>query len=142
LSNRNEVILVPCSYLIDKDRRVVICTGWGRLTFAEMRAQQDELTSNPEFDPGFDQLVDVTGVTVLALSVEEAKTVAKRGIYLPTSRRAVVVASQALFGMARLMDAHHSLATGREQVSVFYDTNTALKWLGLQSLPIELKIPT
>jgi hypothetical protein len=123
---------VPCRYSIDKERRLVICTGWGRLTFADMRAQQDELTGSPDFDPTFHQLVDVTGVTVLDLSVEEAKAIAKRGIYSPTSRRAVVAASPAVFGMARLMDVYHSLATGREQVRVFYDGDAALQWLGLE----------
>jgi len=124
---------MPCRYVIDKDRRLVISTGWDRLTFAEMKAQQDELTSDPNFDPAFNQLVDVTAVTVLDLSIGEAQRIANRGIYSPTSRRAVLASSPAIFGMARMMDAYHSMATGREQVSVFYDGDAALKWLGLEA---------
>ena len=126
---------MPCSYVIDKERRLVINTGWDRLTFAEMKAQQEELSSDPDFDPTFNQLVDVTGVTVLDLSIEEAKQIAKRGIYSPASRRAVLASSEAVFGMARLMDAYHSMATGRQQTGVFYESDAALKWLSLEASP-------
>jgi hypothetical protein len=126
---------LPCRYLIDKERRLGISTGWDRLTFADMKAQQDEVLANPDFDPAFNQLVDVTAVTVLDLSIAEAKWIANRGIYSPTSRLAVLASNPAIFGMARMMDAYHSMATGREQVSVFYDLDAALAWLGLKSLP-------
>lgn len=126
---------MPCRYVIDKERRLVISTGWDRLTFAEMKAQQDELTSDPNFDPTFNQLVDVTAVTVLDLSTGQAQRIANRSIYSPTSRRAVLASSQAIFGVARMMDAYHSMATGREQVNVFYDGDAALQWLGLEAPP-------
>jgi len=120
---------MPCDYIIDKKRRLILCTGWDHLTFGDMKAQQVELANNPEFDPSFNQLVDVSKVTHLDLSIPQAKTIAKHGIYLPTSRRAVVVASPEVYGMARLMDTYHSLATGREMVRVFYHREEALQWL-------------
>jgi hypothetical protein len=126
---------LPCRYSIDKERRLVTNVAWDRLTFAEMRALQEELKSDPNFDPSYNQLVDVTAVTNLDLTIAEAQAIARRGLYSPTSRRAVVAPGPAIFGMARMMDAYHAMATGREQVSVFYDADAAMKWLGLKSVP-------
>lgn len=79
--------------------------------------------------------MDISQVTALDISGEQAKTIAKRGIYLPTSRRAVFASDPAIFGMARMMDVYHAMASGREQVRVFYDRKSALQWLGLTELP-------
>jgi hypothetical protein len=35
------------------------------------------------------------------------------------------------------MDVYHAMATHREQVRVFYERESALKWLGLEALPPE-----
>ena len=126
---------MPARYVILKERRLVVSLGWGRLTFADFRLQQDALTQDPDFDPAFDQLVDVSEATSLALSVEEAKTIATRGIFKPTSKRAVIAINPEIFGMGRMMDVYHAMATGRDKVRVFYDRESALRWLGLESLP-------
>ena len=132
---------MPARYVIHKDQRLVVNYGWGHLTFADFRGQQEALIKDPNFDPSFNQLVDVSQTTSLDLTVEEAKTIARRGLYLPTSRRAVVATNPAVFAMGRLMDVYHAMATHREQVRVFYDRESALKWLGLETLPPEYWIP-
>ena len=128
---------MPARYVIHKDLRLVINYGWGYLTFADFRGQQESLVKDPDFDPSFNQLVDVTETTSLDLSIEEAKTIARRSIYLPTSRRAVVAKNPDVFAMGRLMDVYHAMATKRKDVRVFYDRESALKWLGLETLPPE-----
>ena len=129
---------MPARYVISREHRLVINYGWGRLAFADFRSQQEALVKDPDFDPSFNQLVDVSQTSALDLSIEEAKTIARRGIFLPTSRRAVVATDPAVFAMGRLMDVYHAMATRREQVRVFYDRESALKWLGLESFPPEL----
>ena len=126
---------MPARYVIYKDLRLVVNYGWGRLTFADFRSQQESLIKDPDFDPSFDQLVDVNEAVALDLSMEEAKTIARRGIYLPSSRRAVVAKDPTVFAMGRMMDVYHAMSTRREQVRVFYDRQSALEWLGLKSLP-------
>lgn len=126
---------MPARYVILKEQRLVISIGWGRLTFDDFRNQQDQLTNSPDFDPAFNQLVDVSATTTLDLTTEQAKTIAKRGIYLPSSRRAVIATDPAIYGMGRMMDVYHSMATGREFVRVFRDRASALEWLGLKELP-------
>jgi len=128
---------MPAGYVIFKDRRLVFSWGWDRLTFGDFRSQQDAFIQDPDFDPSYDQLVDVSKATSLELSIEEAKTIARRRIFRPTSRRAVIATNPDVFGMGRMMDVHHSMSTGRDQVQVFYDRESALKWLGLDNLPVE-----
>jgi len=118
--------------MIDKERRLVVTKAWGRVTFAEIRAHQREFTSDPEFDPEFNLLIDATETEKLELSIDEAKIVASQGLFSPTSRRAFLASSPAIFGMGRLMGAYHAMATKREQVCVFYNRAAALNWLGLK----------
>ena len=126
---------MPCRYVIDRERRLVITTGTDRPTFAEMKAIQDQLESDPDFDPSFNQLIDMTRVTTLDLSVDEAKVIANRQHFSTTSRRAFVATGPAIFGMGRLMEAYHSMAKKAAQVSVFSDREAALEWLGLKTSP-------
>lgn len=51
---------MPCRYVIDIEQRLVISTGWDRVTFAEIKAHQDQLVSDPDFNPEFNQFVDAT----------------------------------------------------------------------------------
>ncbi|HYA47954.1 MAG TPA: hypothetical protein VEE87_00135 [archaeon] len=126
---------MPCSYAIYKKQRLVITKVWDRVTFPEIRAHQEQFVSDPDFDPAFDLLIDASGATELDLTTDEARTVASQGLFSPTSRRAFLASSPAIFGMGRLIGAYHAMATKREQVRVFYDRDSALKWLGLGSDP-------
>jgi len=126
---------MPCSYAIYKKQRLVITKVWDRVTFPEIRAHQEQFVSDPDFDPAFDLLIDASGATELDLTTDEARTVASQGLFSPTSRRAFLASSPAIFGMGRLIGAYHAMATKREQVCVFYDRDSALKWLGLGSDP-------
>ena len=126
---------MPYHYVIDTERRLVISTGWDRLTFAEIKAHQDQFTSDPDFDPTFNQLIDATAITALDLSIDEARTIASRHLFSSTARRAFLATSPAIFGMGRLLEAYHGMAEVPEQVCVFSDRASALKWLGLEALP-------
>jgi hypothetical protein len=126
---------MPCSFVIDKERRLESSTAWDHLTFAETKNHQNQLFSDPDFDPEFDQLIDAAAVTKWDISVEEAKMMARRSFFSPTSRRAFVATAPDVFGMERLMQAYHDMGKTQEQVSVFYNRNEALKWLGLDALP-------
>jgi hypothetical protein len=126
---------MPCRYVIDGDRRLVITTGWERVTFAEALAMQNQMLSDPGFNPAFSQLIDGTAITVFDVTADEAKRLVGRAVFSPKSRRAFVASSPAVFGMARLMESYHNIAQVPEQVSVFHDHESALKWLGLEGLP-------
>ena len=126
---------MPCSYVIDKEKRLVISTAWGSVTFAEVMNHQDQLRSDPAFDPNFDQLVDATAVTAVDASTDEVKRAASRRIFSSTARRAYVATDPAVFGVGRLLGAHLGMGRVPQQVNIFYDMPAALKWLGLDQDP-------
>jgi hypothetical protein len=127
--------VMPCHYVIYRERRLVVSIGSERVTFAEMKAHQDQLIADPDFDPTFNQLLDATAVTALDLSRDEVKSLATRRIFAAESRRAFLAPNPAIFGIGRMWTAYYELATGHENVTMFYNLAEALKWLGLDSLP-------
>jgi hypothetical protein len=126
---------MPIRYLIDKKLRLVITIGSDCVTFTETRAHQDQLLSDPDFDPEYNQQIDLTGTTMLDMTVDEARTIASRKIFSSTSKRAFIASSPSIFGMGRLMQAYHEMAPEPSQARVFYDRDAAMKWLGLETPP-------
>jgi hypothetical protein len=126
---------MPCSYVIDKEKRLVISSAWNRVTFAEVVQHQDQLKTDPAFDPDFNQLVDATAVTGVDASMDEVKRAASRRIFSSRARRAFVATSPEVFGVGRLLGAHMGMGSVPQQVNVFYDMPSALKWLGLDEDP-------
>ena len=126
---------MPINYSIDKDRRLVITTPSGRVTFAEFQAYQDRLADDPEFNPEFDQLVDGTAVTLLDITIEEAKIIAERKVFSSASRRAFVATSSDVSGMTRVAQNYLKKMNAPTRIQLFSDVPSALKWLGLDSSP-------
>lgn len=125
---------MPCHYRIDSERQLIITTARDRVTFAEAKAHQDRLRSDPAFNPDFDQLIDATAVTELDVSNSEASVLAGAVFFSPVAKRALAAASPAVFGVLRLMETRHHLANGGENTCVFYDRAAALEWLGHSSV--------
>lgn len=119
---------MPVSSVIEVERRLIITLGEGRITFAEITANQDRLLKDPEFDSSFDQVIDVTAAEVLDLTMGEAITVAERRILSAKSKRAVVATEPAVYGMFRLMEVYHER---HAEVQVFYNLQSALDWLAV-----------
>lgn len=123
---------MPCRYVIDKQRQLVLSSAWDRVTFAEIKAHQDQLMNDPDFDPAFNQLVDATRVTVLDATVKDTKRIAGRAIFSSASRRAFVATNPDVFDMGRVLGTYLEMAHVPRQVNVFYDRKLALQWLGLE----------
>jgi len=70
-------------------------------------------------------------VKILSISAGEAERLARRKVLSPDSRRAVVASEKSVYGMFRLMQAHHEATEGHSHVGVFYERDEALKWLGV-----------
>jgi hypothetical protein len=119
---------MPVRYTIHKELRLVLTVGEGVVTIDEMKAHQDELLRDPNFDPNFDQLNDYTAATNAAMSAEEVRDFAWRSVFSPTSRRAVVATKPEHFGLGRVYEGYHA---ERANVHVFYNRDEALKWLGI-----------
>jgi hypothetical protein len=129
---------MPVEYVIVNERHLVITTAREVVTFAEARVHQEQLKHDPDFSPKLDQLLDGTGITVLHITTEEAKMLARNSPpFSPSSRRAWVAPSPFLFGMGRLIATYREIAGGEEQFRVFYSRIEALKWMGLKESDIQ-----
>jgi hypothetical protein len=126
---------MPCRYVIDQQRGLVISTAWDRVTFADVKAHQDQLSTDPAFNPEFNQLVDASAVTAVDATIDQIKTIAKRGIFSSASRRAFVATRPDVFGIGRVMGTYSEMGRVPQQVRVFYDLPSALEWLGLDEDP-------
>jgi hypothetical protein len=90
--------------------------------------------SDPDFDPKFNQLINLTAATSLDISAE-AGTAARRPVFSPESRRALVARAPAIFGMGRARVSHDEFSEVRSQVHISYGRDEALSWLGLKPFP-------
>jgi hypothetical protein len=119
---------VNIRYAIDKQRRLILTTAEGRVTFDDVRDHQGRLLADPDFDASFDQLIDATAATKFEISADQARILAKRCIFSPKSRRAFVATEPHIFGLGRMMEIYRE---GLEyaDVHVFYSMDEALKWL-------------
>ena len=126
---------MPINYVIKKEARLVLTTGTGVVTFPESRAHQDRLLLDPEFDPEFNQLIDMTAVTRFEVSADQAREIAQRPLFSTNSKRAVVAADPAIYGMHRVIEVRHHFTPTHSEMRVFCALPAALQWLGLEELP-------
>ena len=126
---------MPFSYVVYIEDRLVISTGSGRVTWEEIRERQDQTKSDPDFNPEFNQIVDLRAVTGFDMTTDQAEMLASRMIFATPSKRAFVAASPAVFGVGRMWEVFSELSENRSQIRVFYDLPSALRWLDLESLP-------
>lgn len=119
---------MPAYYKIDKERRLVLSTFSGVVTMADGLGHQDKLLQDPDFDPSFSQLIDYRHVTKIKLGPEDLRILAQRSIFSPESRRAMLVKSDAAFGLARKFEALRE-SFGEKGIRVFRDLEDALDWI-------------
>ena len=130
-NDRRHLDLMPCTYTIDSRRKLVITTASEVLTTAEAYAHQNSLAADTRFRPDFNQLLDCTEVKKFEIANEDVRNLAQRNFFGPTVRRAVVVSSTFLYGVARMLATFRDLAGGKEEIQIFQDRAEALAWLGV-----------
>ena len=122
---------MPVSFAIEKQRRLVTSTASGTVTYSEIAAHQVGLKNHPDFDPSFDQLIDGTGVTKVAVTVEEIRTIARQRIFGADSRQAFATSSDFAYGMARMFELYREASGSGRPVRVFNSLEAAQEWLDL-----------
>ncbi|HTD82785.1 MAG TPA: hypothetical protein VK648_03240 [Gemmatimonadaceae bacterium] len=119
---------MPISYDIDEGERRVTSRLWGAVTEDEVYGHNRELRSDPRFNPGYRQFVDLTGITEVRVSTNMISNTAHDQFFTPGTRRAFVASDDAVFGMARMFALQ---AEGDGQtIEVFRDPQKAEEWLG------------
>jgi hypothetical protein len=118
---------LPVSYDIDKKQRLVNSRLWGTITEEEVHDHNTRLRNDPAFDPGYRQLIDLTGITEIRVSSKTVNLTAMDQYFTPGTRRAFIASSDATFGMARMF-ALQAEGSG-QTIEVFRDRKKAEEWL-------------
>ena len=126
---------MPFSYIIHEEQRLVLSIGRGRVTFDDIRAHRSQLLRDTGFSPTFNQLVDLTATTDTDISGVYVQWFASDPVFSPTSRRAAVATRPDIFGVLRQFEAYHE---ERARVHVFYEWDSALKWLEIVDVSCRL----
>ena len=119
---------MPAFYKIDKEHKLVISTGSGVFDLATALAHQDQLIRDPDFDPTYCQLFDLTQVTKVEISAEDVRKLAERSVFWRCSRRAILVAHDLEYGFARMFEMLRENA-GEKGIKVFRKLDDALEWI-------------
>jgi hypothetical protein len=120
---------VPADYVIDKQRRLVITTASGVLTFHDCLQHQDRLIKDPEFDPTYNQLLDFLEVTRIQIDETTLRFLMVRHVFSNQSRRAVVGSGTPFEEFAKAAIRLRKEYLGAESASIFSDREEALRWL-------------
>ena len=102
---------------------------WGPVTEDEVHDHNTRLRTDPAFDAGYRQLVDLTGITEIRVRSSTVNVTAMDQFFTPGTRRAFVASTDAAFGMARMF-ALQAEGSG-QTIEVFRDRKKAEEWLSL-----------
>ncbi|HMF91965.1 MAG TPA: hypothetical protein VKL40_15080 [Candidatus Angelobacter sp.] len=119
---------MPASYVIDKKSRLVMGTATGVLTLDEVLASRRQLMRDPDFDPTFSQLGDLSTVSSIDLTADEVRMLAETSPFSLASRRAFVGERPEVYGLARMYSILRGLR-GDQEIRVFRSREAALEWL-------------
>jgi hypothetical protein len=120
---------MPFNSVIDTERRLIVSTGTDVVTGDEGLACCRQLKNRPDFNPAFNQLLDLTSATRFDATQDQLRRIANESLLSPGSRRAVVATNPTIFGLARMFQSYRSLSQVSENVMVFNRLDQAVAWL-------------
>lgn len=127
---------MPVFYKIDKERKLVLSGGSGNVTCEELLDHQDRLAKDDDFDPGFSQLIDATQPTNIEFTPDCVRRLARRSLFAPNSRRAIVADKDYVYAHARMFEILREFE-GELGIRVFRTHEEATEWISAKSSPIE-----
>ena len=120
---------MPASYKVDIEQRWVHTMIWGEVSLADILSALEKGLMDPEVDPNFAEIVDLTEVTRMNLSGDEMRVLAQKSAFSPSARRAIVVPdNDVVFGLARMYEILRELQ-GETGIRIFHTLDEALSWV-------------
>ena len=117
-------------FLIDVDRQVVFTVAVDVLTMGDGLDHMNRLQADPRFSPVFNQIADFRAVTEVRLSGFDVRDLAKRTLFSPEARRALVITRPLAFGLARMFRILRGLR-GENYLTVVRELDEAARWTGV-----------
>lgn len=123
---------MPCSYLIDKERKYAELTSFGKVTREEIEQRFNRLLNDPDWAPGYVVLSDYGTADCRQLSSEDMEQLVTLAFQqrskLGRSKCAFVVSTKFNYALTRMC----ALKGGENIVEIgcFWSRDEALDWLG------------
>lgn len=127
---------MPCAYIIDLARSLVLSRGWDVVTDRELLAHVHTLTADPRFARNFRQLADLRDVTDVQITPSCIREMVRLNPYRAGARRAVVITNDVVFGMARMYQILSDESS--DELQIFRKMDDALQWLWIAEAKAEL----
>ena len=125
---------MPADFFIDKERGIVFSKAVGVCGRAEILDHMDRLVHHADFRREMEQLFDLREVTRDTFSEEDVKLLAARSIFSAHSKRALIVSTDAHYGLGRMFQAYRQIE-GEHGITIFREMGEALSWLSLTAVP-------
>ena len=118
---------MPLTYRVDRERRRAIAAASGVVSAQEFLDQQTAVASDPDFQSDFDAMYDLRQMESFEGASQDVKALALSSPFAEGSRRAVVAASNVIFGLARMYQALSEESAA--EIQVFRKMESAEAWL-------------
>lgn len=94
---------MPATLTIHPERRLVYTAFYGDLSEEEFLAHAERIRQHPNFDSGYNEVVDLRGVTELHASTETILNLARReSLFSKESKHVVIASPGMIFRLAKL----------------------------------------
>lgn len=118
------------THRIASDEGVILITGAGTLTTAEVEALWARIKQDPAYHGGLALLVDIRDASLSELTPDAMREVALAGSpQRAAARRAYVVSNDMQFGMIRMLAAFGDTVQPGREIRPFRDVAAARAWL-------------
>lgn len=127
---------MPAAYSISPEHDIVLCRFFGVVEDRELIAVTKAIPRDPAFRPSLAELIDLRPVERIRVSTATIHAAATVPDFGAGSRRALLVSSKLLYGLARMFQAFSDQAD--DEIRIFQRLDEALTWLGLDERAADL----
>src|SRR5271155_1269721 len=93
-------------FAIDVKQKLVVTTFSGENTEEEIIGLASRISSHPDFDPSFSEIVDCSRVSQNRLSITAIERISRRpNVFSPESMHVIVAPQDHIFGLVRMAQA-------------------------------------
>ena len=116
-------------YRIDRQSGLVFSAAYGDLTLLDFMAHHRRLLNDPDFDPEFHHLADLTRVGECTLTPDDIRLFDEEKVFSAGSRRALLVDQTEAMMLSTAFQTYREANRGSAPIEVFDDYDKAVAWL-------------
>lgn len=129
------------AYKIFPQHGLILICDWGETSYENTLEFRQKLPKDPEYSQEYDAIYYVMGNLEIHYSCEEVRTLSSlqyqnEDAEGPSGKIALVALEDLSFGLGRMYEIISEGANPHRDVNVFRDVDSALAWLGKQTIDI------